>query len=348
MNYFKKSKNQLIEELGHLHHRIQELEISLKVYEEESIRRREILETSYDYLQAIIDNIGDPILVIDREYHIVLANKKVREIAGGIDPVKARLFCYQVSHHREMPCNRKDELCPLKEILRTKSPVRVTHTHYDSAGNKMLVEIVASPILDKTGGVIHMIASSRDITERKKAEKERNRLIKELKHISQIDGLTGLLNRQHLNKRLTEEIHRTKRYGTPLSLIMFDIDNFKKINDTYGHLTGDKILQKTATTIKEILRDTDIAGRFGGDEFILILVQTNIDTGMQVAERLRAKIEQVQVLLKKEQSISFTISLGICQYNNKVKSTEEFIAKVDRALYMAKYNGYNQICKVED
>ena len=472
MNHTKKTKTQLLEEIQRLHQRIHELEMSLKVHQEECIRRVEILETSHDYLQAIIDNIGDPVLVIDPKYHVVLANKKVKELAGGIDPVKTGLFCYQVSHHSDKPCTGKKESCPLKKILKTKSSVTMIHTHYDSAGNKMLVEIIATPILDKKGGVLHIIEVCRDITERKKmeealreseiryrslfeqsgdaifllqangpeagkilsankvacrmhgytkkellnlsifslhtqesaakalkrlkrivngetlrfevmhkrkdgtvfpvevsaalmkiggkklilaidrniskrrrAEEERDKLIKELKHISRIDGLTGLLNRQYLDKRLDEEIKRAKRYGNPLSMIMFDIDNFKKVNDTYGHLIGDKILQKTAETIKKTLRDTDIAGRFGGDEFVLILVQTDINVGKQVAERLRDRIKKSRVPVRKDQFISFSISTGICQYDNKMKSVDEFISKTDKAMYMAKFSGHNQICE---
>lgn len=475
LNHIHKSKVQLIEELKHVKQRILELEMSLKVYEEECVRRRENLETSFDYLQTVIDNIEDPILVIDSKYHIILANKKVKEFAGGTDPVKEGRFCYEVSHRSKTPCRGKTEPCPLKKILKTKSPVIVTHTHYDSAGNKILVEIAASPVLDKSGTVIHIIESCRDITERRKieeqlrqsearyrslfeqssgaifiiqaedpeigkilsanktaclmhgytkkemlklsimeldapedaaktpecikrilageilrsdlmhkrkdgtvfpaevsaalmqegdkkhilaiyrniserkqAEEERSRLIKELEHISQTDGLTDLLNRQHLDKRLTDEIRRANRYGTPLSLIMFDVDDFKEVNDTYGHLAGDKILQKIAVIIKETIRETDIAGRFGGDEFIIILVQTDLDVAMQVAKRIRAKIGQARVPHKKEQTVSFTVSQGLCQYSNKLKNIEEFVSKADRALYMAKYTGSNQIYKAED
>lgn len=475
MDYLRKSKAQLFKELQHLQKRIHELEMSLEVHREECIRRVEILETSLDYLQAVIDNIGDPVLVIDPKYNVVLTNKKVKELAGGIDPVKAGLFCYQVSHHSNKPCTGKKDTCPLSKILKSKSPVKVTHTHYDSAGNKMLVDIVATPILDKNGEVIYIIEACRDITERtkieealresetryrslfeqssdgifilradgpkpgkilsantaacrmhgytkkeildlyitdlntpesaakvpkrikrllagetltfevmhrkkngtvfpvevsavlmnvkdmklilaiyrdiskrRKVEEDRNRLIEELKQISRIDGLTGLLNRQSLDRRLNEEIKRAKRYGNPLSMIMFDIDNFKKINDAYGHIIGDRVLQKTSDVIKETLRDTDIAGRFGGDEFVLILIQTNINIGKQVAERLRNSIKTSRVHVKKDQPIKFSISTGICQYNNKIKSVDEFISKTDKAMYMAKFSGHNQICEVKN
>ena len=471
MDNSHKRKPLPLEDIEHFSQRIKDLELTLKVVQEESIRRRDLLETSYDKLQSVIDNIGDPMLVIDRQYRVVLVNKKTRELAGNTDPVHEGLCCYQVLHHKNIPCGGRDEPCPLKKILRKKTPVSVTHTHYDSKRNKLFVEITASPILDKKGGITHIIESFRDITERRKmeqalresenryrslfeqsgdaifilaaegpdagrilsanksaclmhgytteeihclyisdldtpehaaralvfirqiltgktlrfevmhrkkdgtvfpvevcasvieaggkklilavdrdiskrrqAEHEMDKLIKKLEHTSQTDGLTGLLNRQHLDIRLREEVKRSMRYNNPLSIIMFDIDNFKEINDSYGHIIGDRILKNIAEVVGETLRDTDIPGRFGGDEFILILVQTPIKVGVQVAERIRDKIEKAKIPVKKDKFINFTISIGICQHNNKLKNVEEFVAKVDKAVYKAKDSGQNQIC----
>jgi diguanylate cyclase (GGDEF)-like protein/PAS domain S-box-containing protein len=471
MDYSQKNKFQLLEDVKHFKQRGRDLELTLKVVQEECIRRRDLLETSYDKLQSVIDNIGDPILVIDRNYRVVLVNKKTREVSGKTDPVQEGLFCYQISHHRNVPCKGKNVPCPLRKILREKNTITVTHTHYDSSGNKMFVEIIASPILDKKGRITHIIESCRDITERRTmeqalresenryrslfeqsgdaifvlsaegpdagkilsannsaclmhgyteeeihrlyitdldtpeyasrapelikqvlagkimrfevihrkkdgtifpvevcasvmeaggkklilaidrdiskrrhAERERSKLIKKLEHTSQTDGLTGLLNRQHLDIRLREEVRRAKRYDNPLSIVMFDIDRFKEINDSYGHIIGDRILKNIADIVRETLRDTDIAGRFGGDEFILILVQTPIAVGVQVAERIRDKIEQAKISVKKDKFINFTISIGICQHNNKLKNIEEFVAKADKAVYKAKDSGQNKIC----
>jgi diguanylate cyclase (GGDEF)-like protein len=117
---------------------------------------------------------------------------------------------------------------------------------------------------------------------------------------------------------------------------MFDIDNFKSINDAYGHIAGDKVLQKTAEIIKEILRDSDVAGRFGGDEFIIILTETGIPVGIQVAERIMSKISRQMVPAKKDETIGYSVSMGIAEYSNTIQTPEEFIAKADNALYAAK------------
>jgi diguanylate cyclase (GGDEF)-like protein len=154
--------------------------------------------------------------------------------------------------------------------------------------------------------------------------------------MSKTDGLTGLFNRQHIDKRLQEEMHRARRYNHPLSLIMLDIDNFKTINDSYGHISGDKILQKTAAIVNEIVRDSDVAGRFGGDEFIIILTETGIPVGIQVAERIMSKISRQMVPAKNDQNIRFSVSVGIAEYSNTIQTPEEFIGIADNALYAAK------------
>lgn len=218
--------------------------------------------------------------------------------------------------------------------------------HRKKDGTIFPVDVSTS--LMEIGGRKLILAIDRDISERKKIEEDRDRLIEELKHVSRIDGLTGLYNRQHLDKHLKEEMKRAKRYGNPLSVMMFDIDNFKKINDAYGHLVGDRVLQTAAEVIRKTLRDTDIAGRFGGDEFVLILVQTNMNVGKQVAERINSNIKKSRVHLKKNSFIRFSISTGICQYNNKIKNIRELISKTDKAMYMAKSSGHNQVCEAED
>lgn len=140
-------------------------------------QRTEQLRKSRDYLQTVIDGLAEPTIVINRDYRIVLANRRARELGGKTDPVKAGLFCYQFSNRGNNPCStEKGHLCPLKEIIRTKTSVTVTHTHYIHTGEKRLFEIIAAPILDEKGEVIQMIESSRDITERKKLEEEKRRI----------------------------------------------------------------------------------------------------------------------------------------------------------------------------
>jgi PAS domain S-box-containing protein len=148
-------------------------EYMVQIYRDITERKRmeEKLRESRDFVQTVIDSIADPTLVIDsRNYHIVTANHAVRELAGGEDPAAEGLTCYQISHHRDRPCDGPDEPCPLDEVLSTKSPVRLVHTHYDREGKELIVDIIATPILDREGQVAQVVESCRDITELKRME----------------------------------------------------------------------------------------------------------------------------------------------------------------------------------
>lgn len=130
---------------------------------EEAIRR------SQAFLQTVIDAIPETMLVIGRDYSISLANRAARDLAGGIDPV-ACLACHQLSHKRDLPCDGRHDSCPLRQVIATKTPVTVTHTHRDAQGNEIFVEVSAAPLFNDDGEVTHIIESCRDVTERKRAE----------------------------------------------------------------------------------------------------------------------------------------------------------------------------------
>jgi diguanylate cyclase (GGDEF)-like protein/PAS domain S-box-containing protein len=233
----------------------------------------------------------------------------------------------------------------IKQVLEGET-LRFEVNHRKKNGEEFPVEVTASRM--QIDGRKFVMVMYRDISIRREAEEDRAIFIRELQHLSQTDGLTGLFNRQHLDKRILEEMERAKRYGNPLSLIIFDIDFFKKINDSYGHIIGDKMLQSAASQIRETFRTTDIAARFGGDEFVIVMVQTDLNESVQVAERLRASIEQEKIPINEEQSAGFSISLGVCQFDESLKRAEDFIARADTALYEAKRNRRNAVYKVEN
>lgn len=151
------------------------------------------------------------------------------------------------------------------------------------------------------------------------------------------DILTGLYRREILYDLIEKEFHRSKRYGYHFSILMIDIDNFKKINDTYGHLFGDKVLKKVAETIRKTLRSSDIAIRYGGEEFLVILPHTDLESAKIVGERLRKTIEKLDI-----DGIKITISIGIAD-NSLSPRLEDLIRKADQALYIAKRTGKNRV-----
>ena len=132
-------------------------------------KMEEAIRKSRAFLQTVIDAIPETMLVIGRDYRISLANRAAREMAGGIDPV-ACLACHQLSHQRELPCEGRNDCCPLRQVIATKAPVTVMHTHYDAEGKEVFVEVTAAPVFNDDGEVTHIIESCRDVTERKRAE----------------------------------------------------------------------------------------------------------------------------------------------------------------------------------
>lgn len=163
----------------------------------------------------------------------------------------------------------------------------------------------------------------------------------ELLRLSRTDKLTALWNRGYWEERLNEEYNRFRRNGTQVSLVMFDIDHFKNINDSYGHQLGDEAIKAVSRTVVDTSREVDICGRYGGEEFAVILPDTGIDGSKVFCERLRAAIEAMTVSFG-GQSVKFTISLGISLLSNEVPSAAEWLAQADKALYQSKEGGRNQ------
>ncbi len=162
------------------------------------------------------------------------------------------------------------------------------------------------------------------------------------------DSLTGLYNRRKIIETLDHEMARSKRYGENMSFIMIDIDLFKKVNDTYGHDIGDKALIRFAEIVSSSLRETDFAGRLGGEEFGIILPQTNREQAMIVAERIRSRIEK-EAGNKAKGIPAFTASFGVAEYEKKNISSDLLTQKADKALYRAKELGRNRVeCFIQE
>ena len=170
-----------------------------------------------------------------------------------------------------------------------------------------------------------------------------------LKHAS-LDALTGLNNRRQMEVRLKQEVSNSKRNNSSLCCMMLDVDYFKKVNDTYGHAAGDCVLKSVSEIIKNEIREYDVACRYGGEEFYIILPQTNIKEASLVAHRLRKVIEERKINIKDAniegvKFLKITVSIGVCQYNDKM-SVEEFSQCADKALYEAKESGRNRVIVV--
>lgn len=156
------------------------------------------------------------------------------------------------------------------------------------------------------------------------------------------DFLTGLLNRREALRRLNEESRRGTRFDEPLTVILFDIDYFKKINDNHGHLVGDRVLRETAEVLRDTLREYDILSRYGGEEFLVGALRADLDQAAQVAERVRLRFKELQMQGGDDTNIAITISAGVAQFRPD-ESIDQLIARADEALYRAKGTGRDRV-----
>jgi diguanylate cyclase len=214
-----------------------------------------------------------------------------------------------------------------------------TFSSFESEYEFMQQSCSMCPIRDDNNAITHICITVQDVTELADYEK---RLIE----MNLKDGLTGAFNRRFLTQRLEEEFERHRRYARSLSLLMIDIDHFKHVNDTYGHQIGDLILKSVASEILIIMRKVDLLIRYGGEEFCCILPETNLDSAMVMAERIRRTIEK-KVHEYDQQKIQITVSVGVHEFKGNLDSADTLLKKADEALYLAKDAGRNKVIAVQ-
>jgi len=206
----------------------------------------------------------------------------------------------------------------------------------------MYQNITFLPLSLADGTVDHLGIIIYDVTDVAISKIQIEEANNKLKRLSRIDGLTQLNNRTYWEECLINEFQRTTRTKTDVSLVMLDIDHFKNVNDTYGHQAGDEVIRETARCLLETIRCTDIAGRYGGEEFAVILVDTSAKDALIITERLREKIQALVVKFE-DLEIKFTISIGIAEHNEKISDYISWLGQSDKALYYCKENGRNQV-----
>jgi len=182
----------------------------------------------------------------------------------------------------------------------------------------------------------HLIHIVNQCVEKYKTLKEKEKLEEEVRRLSVTDDLTGLYNHRHFFKTLEAELVRLRRQKTSLSLVMFDLDNFKSYNDRYGHLEGDKVLKSVGEIVRHPIRhNVDSGYRYGGDEFAVLLIGASMDRAMAIAERIRSSIEQTEFQ-------NITVSVGLSEYKGHF-DLEGFVKSADDAMYTAKHSGGNRV-----
>jgi len=194
----------------------------------------------------------------------------------------------------------------------------------------------ASDFVKKPFDMDHLVHIVNRCIEKTRILRDKELLEEEVRRLSITDDLTGLYNHRHFYKKLEAEMVRAQRQNLPLSLLMFDLDNFKRYNDTHGHIEGDRVLEKIGKIISQCIRQkVDSGYRYGGDEFAVILIGVKVDRASEIAERIRTLVENAKLG-------DISISIGLAEYNSD-GNIEQFVKSADEAMYVAKGQGGNQI-----
>ncbi len=202
------------------------------------------------------------------------------------------------------------------------------------------------PLTDTMGKVTHLCLIIYDVTDVAVSRIELESMNGQLRTLSKTDFLTSLNNRGFWEEALIKEYKRIKRSGHHSTLLMCDIDHFKRVNDTFGHAAGDAVIQQVAGAVKKNLRSTDVAGRYGGEEFAVLLTDATVEQAMFFAERLRKNVEAMAVEYN-QQTLRVTVSIGVAEYREDMGEYRDWIEAADKALYQSKAAGRNRITKAE-
>jgi diguanylate cyclase (GGDEF)-like protein/PAS domain S-box-containing protein len=227
---------------------------------------------------------------------------------------------------------------PTKSIAfaRANRHCRDEHTWRRKSGEEFVALSTLDAVRGDDGELLGFVEVFHDVTEQKRRE---DRLYKRATR----DALTGLFNRGHFNELAAQEIERARRFAEPLSVVLIDIDHFKKVNDTYGHETGDQALIRMARTCEESIRKIDIVGRLGGEEFALLLPRANKEPAFEMAQRLRLKLAEQRLATGDHREFGFTASMGLATLRAQTHDLAELLRNADAALYKAKREGRNRV-----
>ncbi|KNZ40319.1 sensor domain-containing diguanylate cyclase [Acetobacterium bakii] len=284
--------------------------------------------------RLLTDNASDIIMTVDLFGNFTYISPSVEKITGYTQEEVLRDYraigYFLPGVQKDMDRVRES----IREMVEKGEPfdaINFEQRQVRKDGKSIYTDTVLSGIYDDDNQFMELLAVSRDITEKVKMRRE-------IKKLSETDKLTQLYNRVKLDAELEHQLKRTKNSTAVFGLIMIDIDNFKQINDSFGHLAGDAVLVELAELFKTSIRPADIVGRWGGEEFMVILPDTDEKVAVELAETIRKEVSENR--FPKQEGI--TISLGVSVFSDDA-SVDTIIFRADQALYRAKNNGRNQV-----
>lgn len=296
---------------------------------------QEALKASETHFRTLFEQAAVGVAEIDSLSGRFLAiNRKYCDIVGYSEDEMLQLDFPSITY----PDDLADDLAHMEQLksgqIRSFN-IEKRYIHKD--GHLVWVDLTVSPMWAPGSPPDKNIAIVQDITRRKEVEYQ-------LELLARTDDLTGLVNRRHFLAQAELELSRSIRYGRQMSILMVDADFFKNINDLYGHAAGDSTLRQLANIFRGTLRSADLAGRFGGEEFAILLPETDHEMATELAERLRRDVAASKVPLKTGPPLQFTISIGVSSLLSKDDNLDMLISLADNGLYMAKNAGRNRVC----
>lgn len=289
--------------------------------------------------RRILDNLHDGVYVVSPDMRIQYWNAGAERITGytAEEVLGSRCSDDILRHVDDGGTNLCMGICPLKHSIGDQQLREAELFLHHKDGHRVPIQVRTSVLTDDSGKVLQGIELFSDMT-----GKDANLLrIKELERLMMLDPLTQLANRNFIEKELTSRIDEFSRYEMPFGILFFDIDHFKAVNDTYGHLAGDEVLMMVSANMIANARPFDLFGRWGGEEFIGIIRNINEVQLQAMAERLRMLTEQ-SYLFFEDQRISVTISIGATMMNTE-DTSESLVSRADELMYKSKSSGRNRV-----
>jgi len=302
------------------------------------------------WLMEMLHNIDVGLVVVDRDYSIQIWNGFM-ENHSGLLPQETKgklLFDLFAEIPKDWFIRKAESVFMLKNKAFTIWEQRPYLFKFDNyrpvtgIADFMYQNTTFIPLMSATGEVTHLCLIVYDVTDSAVHKQGLEKANADLAILSQTDGLTGLFNRIHWESCLQAEYKRWTRTHNTASLVMLDIDFFKKVNDGYGHMVGDEVIRHISALIKHHVRETDTPGRYGGEEFTVILPDTDLKNAFVFAERLRRSVES-SIVKYNDIELNYTISLGIAEISETFASYEAWIECADAALYKSKESGRNKV-----
>ena len=302
------------------------------------------------WLMEMLHTIDVGLVVLDRQYQIQIWNGFMENHSGLLPrEVKGKLLFDLFDEIPEDWFRRKAESVFLLKnkafTIWEQRPYLFKFENYrpiTGTADYMYQNTSFIPLMSATGDVTHLCLIVYDVTDNAVNKQDLEQANLELAVLSQTDGLTQLFNRTHWEFCLQGEYKRWTRSRHASCLVMLDIDHFKSVNDNYGHMVGDEVIKHLSGLIRHHVRETDISGRYGGEEFAILLADTPIENAKVFAERLRSEVEEA-IIKYNDFELKYTISLGLAEIEPCINTYEAWIECADSALYKAKESGRNQV-----